>query len=155
MTRELPTYTIDELEELSATQFEEMTNEDAVNLGLVAIEVITEWELSLAVDIVLDGDLVFRAKLGETGPGNDPWLAGKAAVVNKYGEPSLLVKLRREASGTEFVEETVDGVILRAHGGSVPLRVNGAVVGTITMSGEPDVLDHAAAAEAVRRFAAE
>ena len=155
MTRDLPTYTIDELEDLSTTQFEEMTNEDAVNLGLVAIEVITEWELSLAVDIVLAGDLVFRAKLGQTGAGNDQWLAGKAAVVNKYGEPSLLVKLRHEASGTEFVEETADGVILRAHGGSIPLRVNGAVVGTITMSGEPDVLDHAAAAEAIRRFVAE
>ena len=40
----------------------------------------------------------------------------------------------------------------RAHGGSIPLRVNGEVVGTITTSGEPDVVDHATAAEAIRRY---
>jgi uncharacterized protein (UPF0303 family) len=34
----------------------------------------------------------------------------------------------------------------------MPIRVGGEVVGTITMSGEPDVVDHAAVAETVRRF---
>jgi hypothetical protein len=36
----------------------------------------------------------------------------------------------------------------------MPIRVNGEFVGTITTSGEPDVVDHAVAAEAVRRFLA-
>ena len=154
MSRDLPEYTIDELDEISF-DFDAFTNDDAVSLGLAAIEVITEWELNLAVDIVLDGDLVFRAKLGTTGPDNDPWLAGKAAVARKHGEPSLLVRRRFEAAGTPYPEETTDGVVLRAHGGAVPILVQGAVAGTITMSGEPDVLDHAASVEALRRFAAE
>ena len=42
--------------------------------------------------------------------------------------------------------------IHRAHGGAVPIFVNGEVVGSITMSGEPDVIDHALAAEAIRRY---
>jgi uncharacterized protein (UPF0303 family) len=42
----------------------------------------------------------------------------------------------------------------KAHGGSIPILVAGAVVGTVTMSGEPDVLDHAAVSETVRRFLA-
>ena len=152
MTRDLPEYTIDELAELRY-EFDSFSNDDAVTLGLAAIEVITEWELDLAVDIVLGTDLVFRAKVGpNTGPGNDPWLAGKAAVARTHSEPSLLVRLRSEASGQPYPETTVDGVVLRAHGGSIPIFVAGAVVGTITTSGEPDVVDHAATAEALRRF---
>ena len=154
MTRDLPTFTISELEELSY-DFDEFGYDDAVNLGLTAVEVITEWELNLAVDIVLRGDLVFRAKLGSTGPGNDPWLAGKAAVALKHGEPSLLVRLRQEELGTPYPEETIDGVELKAHGGSIPILVDGEVIGTITTSGEPDVLDHATTAESLRRFASD
>lgn len=151
MTRELPEFTIAELDEVSY-DFDEFTNDDAVNLGLTAVEVITEWELNLAVDIVLRGDLVFRAKVGTTGPGNDPWLAGKAAVAREHGVPSLLVRRRFEERGEEFPETVIEGVELKAHGGSIPILVNGEVVGTITTSGEPDVLDHAAAAEALRRY---
>lgn len=46
----------------------------------------------------------------------------------------------------------MDHDALRAHGGSVPIFVNGQVAGSITMSGEPDVVDHALVAEAIRRY---
>ncbi len=152
--RELPEVTTAELEEV-AFDFAQFSNDDAVNLGLAAVEVITEWDLNLAVDIILGSDLVFRAKLGTTGPDNDPWLAGKAAVARIHGVPSLLVRRRHEAAGTTYPDELVDGVVPRAHGGAVPILVDGAVVGTITLSGEPDVLDHAACVEALRRFSAD
>jgi uncharacterized protein (UPF0303 family) len=41
---------------------------------------------------------------------------------------------------------------MKAHGGSIPLRVGGKIVGTLTMSGEPDAVDHEAAAEAIERY---
>jgi uncharacterized protein (UPF0303 family) len=41
---------------------------------------------------------------------------------------------------------------MKAHGGSFPIYVDGAIVGTFTMSGEPDVVDHEVAAEALRRY---
>lgn len=155
MTRDLPEITTAELEEFRF-ELDAFTNDDAVNLGLAAVEVITEWELNLAVDVMRGDDLVFRAKIGpNSGPGNDPWLAGKAAVARKHGIPSLLVRRQFEAAGTPYPEETEDGVVLRAHGGAIPILVEGAVVGTITTSGEPDVVDHAACAEAVRRFSDE
>jgi uncharacterized protein (UPF0303 family) len=106
------------------------------------------------VDVVLRGDLVFRAKLGTTGPGNDPWLAGKAAVSNRFGEPSLLVKLRHELAGMPFTDLNLDHEVFKAHGGSIPLHVDGEIIGTLTMSGEPDVVDHEAAAEAIERYLA-
>jgi len=152
---DLPVFTAADVAAQPSIDLPEFTNDDAVELGLIAVEVIRERGLNLAVRIVLRGDTVFQAKLGGTGPGNDPWLAGKDAVVEKFGEPSLLVKLRHLEAGTPFEERTdVDHDVLKAHGGSMPIRVNGDVVGTITTSGEPDVVDHATTAEAVRRYLA-
>lgn len=152
---DLPAFTSADVEAQPTIDLPSFDHDDAVDLGLIAVAVIRERNLNLAVRIVLNGDTVFQAKLKSTGPGNDPWLAGKAAVVEAFGEPSLLVKLRHLDAGTPFEERTdVDHDALKAHGGSMPIRVNGDVVGTITTSGEPDVVDHATTAEAVRRFLA-
>lgn len=148
---DLPEYPLDRL--LAEPRFDvpSFSTDDAVRLGVLGVEVIRERGLDLAVDIVLNGHLVFRAKTGSTGPGNDEWLAGKAAVARHYGVPSLLARRRLEAEGRTVADDGLDDSH-RAHGGSIPILVDGAVVGTITMSGEPDVVDHAAASEAVRRF---
>ena len=150
---DLPVFTIADLEAVPPFDHASFDNEDAVNLGLIAVGVIRHHGANLAVRIVLGGDTVFVAKLGTTGAGNDPWLAGKAAVAERFGEPSLLVRRRHEEAGTPFADRTdVDHDALRAHGGSVPIFVNGQVAGSITMSGEPDVVDHALVAEAIRRY---
>jgi uncharacterized protein (UPF0303 family) len=155
MARPIPQYTVADLEYLNDIELPSLTNDEAVDLGLIAVAVIREWDLSLAVDIVLGEDLVFRAKLKSTGPGNDPWLKGKAATAIRFGEASFLVKTRHLEAGTPFEERTdVDHGALKAHGGSIPLRVAGEVVGTITMSGEPDAIDHEAVAEALTRYRA-
>lgn len=152
---DLPVYTAADVAAEPVIDVPSFDNDDAVRLGLLAVEVIRERDLNLAVRVVLRSDVVFQAKLKTTGPGNDPWLAGKAAVAEKFGEPSLLVKLRDQEAGTPFEQRAdVDHDSLKAHGGSIPIRVNGDVVGTITTSGEPDVIDHQTAAEAVARFLA-
>ena len=149
----LPEFTVDDLEREETLDVPAFSNDDAVDLGLAAVEVIDERGLNLAVRIVLRGDIVFQAKLGTSGPGNDPWLAGKHAVVERFGEASLLVRRRHEEDGAPFETRTdVDHETFKAHGGSIPIKVNGEVVGSITTSGEPDVVDHATSAEAVRRY---
>lgn len=153
MTRPIPEYTVADLDYLNRLELPRMTNDDAVALGLIAVQLIQEWDLNLAVDIVLDGDLVFRAKLKSTSAENDAWLAGKAAAANHFGESSMLVKLRHLQAETPFDERSdVDHSVVKAYGGSIPLRVGGLIVGTITMSGEPDAIDHEAAAETLARF---
>lgn len=153
MSRDIPDFTIEQIEEFMKHEFLSFTNDDAVDLGLTAVGVITDWELNLAVDIVIGEDLVFRAKLGNTGPGNDQWLAGKARVARMFGEPSLLVRLRHEVDGGDFTDrDDVDHETHKAHGGSIPIFVAGELVATITMSGEPDRIDHEAASEAIRRY---
>lgn len=153
MTTPLPAFTVAELEQLSELSVGEMSADDAVDLGLVAVALIRERDLNLAVDVTLHGHSMFRAKLKNTGPENDFWLDAKAAVAARFGEPSLLVKLRHLEAGTPFEDrDDIDHTRLKAHGGSIPLRNRAAVVGMITVSGEPDVIDHEVAAEALRRY---
>jgi uncharacterized protein (UPF0303 family) len=154
MNRPAPTYTLADVEAQGRVEFEHFDKEDALALGIIGVGVIQEWNRSLAVDIVIEGDLVFRAKLANTGIGNDAWLAGKAAVATHFGDASLLVKLRQEATGVPFTELELDHDIMKAHGGSLPIYVGGKLIGTITMSGEPDVVDHETVVEAVRRYQA-
>ena len=152
MTREKPVYTLDQLEAAGRVELDHFTKEDAFELGTIASGVIREWGVNLCVDIMLDGDLVYRARFGSTGPGNDEWLSGKAAVVNHFGDASLLVKLRQEATGIPFTDLDLDHDRMKAHGGSIPIYVGGKLTATITMSGEPDVVDHETNAEAIRRY---
>lgn len=151
----LPTFTVADLEAEPLLDLPAFTQDDAVDLGLLAVAVIRERGANLAVRVELHGETVFLAMTGATGAGNLPWLEGKARVVHRFGESSLLVRRRHEAAGTPFEERTdVEHDVLKAHGGSVPLRVAGAVVGTLTTSGEPDVVDHAVASETIRRYLA-
>jgi uncharacterized protein (UPF0303 family) len=152
---DLPVFTVAALEaDLTALVLPSLDNDIAVDLGLVAVEVIRERELNLAVQVVVGDEVAFRANLKGTGAANDEWLAGKATVAVAFREPSLLVKLRNEDAGTTLAEQGYDFETYRAHGGSIPIIVGDEVVGTITMSGEPDVIDHEACAETVRRFLA-
>jgi len=150
----VPTYSLKKVEAEGRIELEHFTSEDAFELGTITGDVIREWGVSLAVDIVIGSYLVYRARLGSTGPGNDSWLAGKAAVARHFGESSLLVKLRQKATGVPFEDLELDHDVMKAHGGSLPIYVVGALVGTITTSGERDVVDHEVATEAVRRFRA-
>jgi uncharacterized protein (UPF0303 family) len=151
----LPSFTIAEIEQLNGLSVGELSNDDAVDLGLVAVAVIRERDLNLAVDVTVHGHSRFRAKLKDTGASNDFWLDAKAAVAVRFGEPSLLVKLRHLEAGTPFEDRPdIDHARLRAHGGSIPLRNGDEVVGTLTLSGEPDVIDHEVAAEVLRRYLA-
>ena len=149
MSDEVPLFSIEDLESVDRAVVPRFANADAVTLGIMATNVILERGRNLAVDIVVGDDLVYRAKLGTTGAGNDPWLAGKAVTARAFAEPSLLVR-RRQESGAEL--ETDDS--MKLYGGSIPIFVGDELVATITMSGEPDHIDHATCAEAVERYLA-
>lgn len=149
-----PSYTVEQLEGEEGVEFDHFTNDDAFDLGTITAGVIREWDLKLAVDIVIDGHHVYRAKLKNSDRGSDAWLSKKAAVAREFGASSLLVRYRHDAEGTRFADRDVDHELYAAYGGAIPIRVNGAIVGTITTSGEADVVDHEVAMEGIRRYLA-
>ena len=152
---EVPDPPIEEVEAHERLEFPEMDKENAVRLGEMGVHVIRETGRSLSVEVQLRGDVVFRAKLGNTGPAQDPWLAKKADTVRFFGTSSLLAKLRAEADGKRLEDYPgADPEHITLNGGGFPIRVDGELVGTIVMAGEPDVVDHATAVLAVERFLA-
>jgi uncharacterized protein (UPF0303 family) len=147
-----PSYTVEQLETEASFDFPHFTNDDAYDLGTLAAELIREWDLKLAVDIVVGDHHVYRAKLKHSDQASDGWLRKKAAVARDFGASSLLIRYRHDAEGTAFTDREVDHEQYAAYGGAVPIRVDGQIVATITTSGEADVVDHEVAVEAIRRY---
>ncbi|WP_432076841.1 heme-degrading domain-containing protein [Streptomyces wuyuanensis] len=132
------------------------TYEDAWALGSALVELARERQAPVAIDIRRGGQQLFHCALAGSSADNDAWIDRKRRVVERYGESSLLVGSRFHARGTTFEDSSrLDPDRYAAHGGSFPVRVEGAgVIGTITVSGLPQVEDHAMVVEALERLRA-
>ncbi|HEV7580262.1 MAG TPA: heme-binding protein [Mycobacterium sp.] len=152
MARPEPTYTIEQLENEPVANVSSFTRDDAVKLGEIALGVIREWDRNLAVDIHIGDELAYRAQIGRTGQGNADVIQGKILVVKKFGHSSLLARFKHDADPS-IAEGLDEGA--KFWGGVIPIFIDGEMVGSIGTSGEPDVVDHEAAAEAVKRYLAD
>ncbi|MFJ8361477.1 heme-degrading domain-containing protein [Streptomyces sp. NPDC093984] len=130
------------------------TYDDAWRLGTLLVELARARRAPVAVDIRRGGQQLFHAALPGSTPDNDAWIDRKRRVVERYGCSSLLVGSRFRAKGTTFEDSSrLDPDVYAAHGGSFPIRVEGAgVIGTVTVSGLPQVEDHRMVVEALERF---
>ncbi|MFB7243271.1 heme-degrading domain-containing protein [Streptomyces populi] len=133
------------------------THDDAWALGTLLVELAREREAPVAIDIRRGGQQLFHAALPGSTPDNDAWIDRKRRVVERYGCSSLLVGSRFRAKGTTFEESSrLDPDTYAAHGGAFPIAVTGAgVIGTVVVSGLPQVEDHKMVVEALEKFLAE
>ena len=147
-----PAPTIAELEDQEQRlQFTRFDNHDAWVLGGRLVELATARELAVTIDIRRHGQQLFHAALPGTTPENDSWIERKIRVVDRFAASSLLVRLRLAESGARSTSIGVDPALYAAHGGCFPLCIRDVgVVGTITVSGLPQVQDHALVVEAIQ-----
>ena len=149
--------TVDELvaqeQRLTVRRF---TNADAWALGSMLVEMAHLREAPVAIDIRRGAQQLFHCALPGSTADNDAWIDRKRRVVERYGESSYLVGTRHREKGTTFEESSrLDPNLYAAHGGSFPIKVEGAgVIGTVTVSGLPQAEDHAMVVEALDRFTA-
>jgi uncharacterized protein (UPF0303 family) len=136
--------------------FPSLTHDDAWRLGCLLVELATERDLPVTIDVRRGGQQLFHAAREGTVPDNDTWVERKVRVVQRFGASSYLVGLRAREKGTTFTAQ--HDLALQeyaAHGGAFPVRVDGVgVVGVVTVSGLPQADDHALVVEAVRAFLA-
>ncbi|MFJ8155636.1 heme-degrading domain-containing protein [Streptomyces sp. NPDC094468] len=134
--------------------FRQFTYDDAWALGSLLVEMARERQAPVAVDIHRGGQQLFHAALPGSTPDNDAWIARKRRVVERYGAASYLVGARFRAKGTTFEESSrLDPDTYAAHGGSFPVTVeNVGVIGSVTVSGLPQLQDHRMVVEALERF---
>jgi uncharacterized protein (UPF0303 family) len=128
--------------------FRDFDQSTAYDLGQAAVRAIRANGTPMAVQIVLADHVVFKAAIGGVDKDTDAWLAGKAAAAILFESATLRVRLRKDADPS--IVEGIDEDVYRTHGGSFPIRVHGrGIVGTITVSGAPDTVDHAVAVTAL------
>ncbi|MEU9892919.1 heme-degrading domain-containing protein [Streptomyces phaeochromogenes] len=132
------------------------TYDDAWALGTLLVELAREQGAPVAIDIRRAGQQLFHAALPGSTPDNDAWIDRKRRVVERYAASSLLVGTRFRAKNTTFEDSSrLDPDIYAAHGGAFPITVEGAgVIGTVVVSGLPQLEDHAMVVEALNRFTA-
>ena len=136
--------------------FDSFGYEDAWRLGSLFVDTARQRELPIVVDIRYGAQQLFHAALPGSSADNDGWVERKRRVVERYGHSSYLVGTRFRARGTTFEGSSkLPEAAYAAHGGSFPLRVGGAgtgVIGTVTVSGLPQEVDHAFVVEVLEQF---
>jgi uncharacterized protein (UPF0303 family) len=152
-----PQPTIDELAaEEAELQFPGFTEDDAWTLGGALVETARAAALPVAIDVTRHGHQLFHAALPGSSPDNDRWIERKARVVDRFGHSSLYMRVLSELDGRTFEEKfLLDGRVYAAHGGAFPLLVRGVgPIGTVVVSGLPQVEDHRMVVAALREHLA-
>jgi uncharacterized protein (UPF0303 family) len=113
-----------------------------------------EARLPVAISIRRNGQCLFHAALPGSSADNDAWLRRKAAVAERYGHSSYLVGCRFRAEGRDFdTDSRLDVSVFAAHGGAFPVILGtSGCIGTVTVSGLPQVEDHRFVVTQLERF---
>ena len=136
--------------------FAHFDHADAWRLGTMLVETAQSRHLPVAIDISRNGQQLFHAALEGATADNDAWIARKIRSVMRFGRSSLALSIERSLDGRSLAEATgVDPQLFVAAGGAFPVYVDGAgIIGTVTVSGLPQVEDHRLVVEVIRAFLA-
>jgi uncharacterized protein (UPF0303 family) len=125
-------------------QFSAFTEDDAWTLGSAMVATARAAGAPVAIDVTRHGHQLFHAALPGSSPDNDRWIERKRRVVDRFGHSSLYMRVLCEEDGTTLEDKfLLDGREFAAHGGAFPLLIRGVgPVGTVVVSGLPQVEDH-------------
>ena len=136
-----------------AAVFDHFSQKDALALGEVMLEICREYQLTLAIKIVLNGMTVFKYMPEGTGRLNDVWMEKKVNTVLLTGWSTMRFWVMQETIGKKRDNDLRPEGEYAMCGGGFPIRVNGVgVVGAIACSGTFDQEEHLFCVEALKRF---
>lgn len=126
-------------------RFERFGAEDAWQIGSALRSAAIARECSVAIDVTLNGALLFYSVLPGATPNNGDWIRRKKNVMERFHRSTYALSL--EYAESESTLEARTGAPLADYvtaGGCFPIRVRGseAVLGSITVSGLPEREDH-------------
>ena len=143
-------------EQESRLVFDHFDEDTAWALGVALREAALAAALPVAILIRRNGQRLFHAALAGSSADNDGWLERKSAVVDRYGRSSLRVGEQFRAGGGSFDSDArLHPSDYAAHGGAFPILVRGTgCVGTVAVSGLPELEDHHLVVETLEGFLA-
>ncbi|HEX5271028.1 MAG TPA: heme-binding protein [Gemmataceae bacterium] len=123
--------------------FDHFDHDDAWRVGSTLVDRCRTEGHAVAIAIWLGEQRVFHAAMRGTSADNDGWVDRKARVVRRFACSSLEVHERHVSDNLQFF--TAFGLSAADYapwGGAVPIRVRGALVGVIAVSGLESGEDH-------------
>lgn len=144
------------LREEQTLVLEEFDNDLAVELGQIGVAFARERKLPIALEVRIGDWTVFKAALPGSKPENDWWINRKARVVAMKKHSTIYERVLAEEQGIDWHKlNNVEDETHAIHGGGLPLitRKNG-FVGTLIVSGLPQVEDHLFGVEIITEFLA-
>jgi uncharacterized protein (UPF0303 family) len=132
-----------------------LTNEDAIEIGQIAVSLGFQRKLPIAIEVRIGEWIVFHASLDGSKPNNDWWINRKAAVVMLNKHSTLFERVSAEERGVDWYKENgVTDETHAIHGGAIPLLTDEGFRGILIISGLPQVDDHLLAVEVLSEFLA-
>ncbi|OBJ43914.1 hypothetical protein A5630_17755 [Mycolicibacterium mucogenicum] len=126
---------------------------EAWKLGTSMVAAASARSLPIAIAINFGEQRVFHAALSGSSATNDDWLARKFRVVAKHNCSSWALVCQQRADGADyFTEGGYDRRELALAGGAVPLRVRGALIGAVGVSGLAEADDHRFVIDALKEL---
>jgi uncharacterized protein (UPF0303 family) len=132
-------------------RFRAFDEQTAWDLGCDLRRRAVERDAGVTIEVRLNGDTVFLHAMRGTSPANADWARRKRNVVEWLHQPSYAVGRHAIRDGKSILD--MMGLSDRdhaSHGGSFPIVVEGVgCVGSVTVSGLPQRVDHALVVEAL------
>ncbi|RKR13769.1 heme-degrading domain-containing protein [Arthrobacter oryzae] len=140
--------------EVDALHLNSFSQADALALGLLLVDLATQRNLPIAIDIRRNSHILFHVSLPGATPDNDIWVQRKSSTTERYAEASLLVGLKGRLGGGRLEDNGwFDQTRFASHGGAFPIYVNDTGhVATATVSGLPQKADHDLVVEVLTLF---
>ncbi len=125
--------------------FERFDADAAWRIGSALREAALVRGRPIAIDVTVNGALLFYAALPGATPDNADWIRRKKNSMARFHRSTYALSLESQGSSTTLTQRT--GAPLADYataGGCFPIRMRGseAVIGSITVSGLPEREDH-------------
>jgi uncharacterized protein (UPF0303 family) len=129
---------------------------DAIEIGSIATTIGLQRSLPIAVEVRLGDWVVYHASLPGSKVENDWWISRKARVVKLKHHSTLYERVSSEERSEDwFAVNKVDEEEYAIHGGGLPLMTKSdGFVGTLLISGLPQVDDHLLGVEVITEYLA-
>jgi uncharacterized protein (UPF0303 family) len=143
------------LDEEQILKLPSLTNNDAIEIGQIAITLGSQRKLPIAIEVRISDWIVFHASLEGSKPENDWWINRKVAVVMLNHHSTMFERVSAEERGVDWHKENgVTDETHAIHGGALPLITEDGFQGILIISGLPQVEDHLLAIEVLTEFLA-
>ncbi|MFN8412696.1 MAG: heme-degrading domain-containing protein [Anaerolineales bacterium] len=140
-----------EEEELQFTMF---NAEVAWQIGSELVTRAKSDNLPITVDITQGTHQLFHASRPGTSADNDEWVKRKVRLVYRFGHSSFYIGQLLKSKGKKIEEAyLISETEYAPHGGCFPVIIKGSgIIGTITVSGLAQEMDHQLVVDVVRNY---